>query len=44
MAFADSKMQRRAAGEQEVGYGTSEEVRRASREQLSARFPLLNNR
>ncbi|UOQ76696.1 SDR family NAD(P)-dependent oxidoreductase [Hymenobacter sp. 5516J-16] len=42
--FADSVMQRLAAGEQEVGYGTSEEIRRASREQIDARFQLLNNR
>ncbi|GAB2779654.1 putative oxidoreductase [Hymenobacter luteus] len=42
--FADSVMQRLAAGEQEVGYGTSEEIRRASREQIDARFQLINNR
>ncbi|GGG40839.1 SDR family oxidoreductase [Hymenobacter glacieicola] len=42
--FADSVMQRLAAGEQEVGYGTSEEIRRASREQIDARFTLMNNR
>ncbi|SHL77574.1 SDR family oxidoreductase [Hymenobacter psychrotolerans] len=40
--FADSVMQRLAAGEEEVGYGTSEEARRASREQLDARFKLMN--
>ena len=42
--FADSVMQRLAAGEEEVGYGTSEEIRRASREQLDARFQMMNNR
>ncbi|TGE29209.1 SDR family oxidoreductase [Hymenobacter metallicola] len=43
-AFADSIMERLAAGEQEVGYGTSEEVRQASRQELDARFKLINNR
>ncbi|GAB3225933.1 SDR family oxidoreductase [Hymenobacter seoulensis] len=42
--FADSVMQRLAAGEEEVGYGTSEEIRQASRQQLDARFQLINNR
>lgn len=42
--FADSVMQRLAAGEQEVGYGTSEEIRQASREQIDARFQLINSR
>lgn len=42
--FADSVMERLAAGEQEVGYGTSEEIRRASREQIDARFQLINSR
>lgn len=36
--FADSVMARVAAGELEVGYGFSETVRRASREQLDERF------
>lgn len=43
-AFADSVLARLAAGEQEVGYGTSEEVRLASRAELDARFKLMNNR
>lgn len=43
-AFVDSVMERLAAGEQEVGYGTSEEIRRASREQIDARFQLMNSR
>ena len=42
--FADSVMQRLAAGEEEVGYGTSKEIRQASREQLDARFQQMNNR
>ncbi|GAB3290652.1 SDR family oxidoreductase [Hymenobacter tenuis] len=42
--FADSVMQRLAAGEEEVGYGTSEEIRQASRQQMDARFQLINNR
>jgi len=42
-AFADSVMARLAAGEQEVGYGTSEEVRLASRAELDERFRLMNN-
>ncbi|MCB2379013.1 SDR family oxidoreductase [Hymenobacter sp. BT635] len=43
-AFADSIMERLANGEQEVGYGTSEEARQASRQELDARFQLINNR
>ncbi|TGE25021.1 SDR family NAD(P)-dependent oxidoreductase [Hymenobacter aquaticus] len=43
-AFADSIMARLAAGEQEVGYGTSEEMRNASRAETDARFQLINNR
>ncbi|WP_045689392.1 SDR family oxidoreductase [Hymenobacter sp. AT01-02] len=42
--FANSVMARLAAGEQEVGYGTSEEIRRASREQIDARVAAMNNR
>jgi uncharacterized oxidoreductase len=42
--FANSVMARLAAGEQEVGYGTSEEVRLASRAELDERFRLINNR
>jgi uncharacterized oxidoreductase len=41
-AFADSVLARLAQGEEEVGYGTSEEARLASREQLNARFKLMN--
>ncbi|TGD82471.1 SDR family oxidoreductase [Hymenobacter wooponensis] len=41
-AFADSVLERLAQGEEEVGYGTSEEARLASREQLNARFKLMN--
>ena len=43
-AFADSVMARLAAGEQEVGYGMSEEVRLASRTELDERFRAMNNR
>jgi uncharacterized oxidoreductase len=43
-AFADSVMARLAAGEQEVGYGTSEEARLGSRADHDARFQLMNNR
>ncbi|MCB2407905.1 SDR family oxidoreductase [Hymenobacter lucidus] len=43
-AFADSIMERLANGEQEVGYGTSEEARLASRAELDARFRLINTR
>ncbi|RKR03440.1 putative oxidoreductase [Kushneria sinocarnis] len=41
-AFADSVMQRIAAGEVEVGYGGSEERRRASRAELDAWFERMN--
>ena len=41
-AFADSVLARLAAGEQEVGYGMSEEVRLASRAELDERFRLMN--
>ncbi|MBD2767714.1 SDR family oxidoreductase [Hymenobacter sp. BT664] len=41
-AFADSVMARLASGEQEVGYGTSEEVRLASRAELDERFRMMN--
>jgi uncharacterized oxidoreductase len=41
-AFADSVMARVAAGEVEVGYGTSEITRRASREALDQTFARLN--
>ncbi|WP_046245743.1 SDR family oxidoreductase [Hymenobacter terrenus] len=43
-AFADSVMARLAAGEQEVGYGTSEKSRLASRAELDEQFRLMNNR
>jgi len=42
--FADSVMARLAAGEQEVGYGTSEQARLASRAELDERFRLMNKR
>lgn len=42
--FADSVMARLAAGEEEVGYGTSEEARLASRAELDERFRMMNNR
>lgn len=42
--FVDSVMIRLAAGEQEVGYGTSEEARLASRAELDKRFKEMNNR
>lgn len=42
-AFADSVLARLAAGEEEVGYGTSEESRLASRTELDARFKLINS-
>src|SRR6476661_598732 len=41
-AFADAVLARLAAGEEEVGYGTSEEARLASRAELDARFKLIN--
>ncbi|OUJ71934.1 SDR family oxidoreductase [Hymenobacter crusticola] len=40
--FTDSVMQRVAAGELEVGYGTSEERRNASRQELDAFFKKMN--
>ena len=43
-AFADSIMARLAAGEQEVGYESSEQSRLASRAELDERFRLINNR
>ena len=43
-AFADSVMARLAAGEQEVGYGSSEQSRFASRAELDAAFQQMNNR
>lgn len=42
--FADSVMGRLAAGEEEVGFGTSEKSRLASRAELDAQFQLMNNR
>ncbi|MBH8559789.1 SDR family oxidoreductase [Hymenobacter negativus] len=42
--FADSVMARLAAGEQEVGYGSSEKVRLASRAELDEQFRVMNNR
>lgn len=42
--FVASVMERLLAGEKEVGYGTSEESRVASRETLEARFESLNAR
>jgi len=42
--FADSVMERLAAGETEVGYGTSEKNRLASRSELDAIFQQMNNR
>ena len=41
-AFADGVLVRIAAGEQEVGYGSSEFRRLANREQLDAYFQQLN--
>jgi uncharacterized oxidoreductase len=40
--FADSIVARLAAGEEEVGYGTSEAIRLASRAEIDARFKLMN--
>ena len=37
-------MARLAAGEQEVGYGSSEKSRLASRAELDEQFRLMNNR
>jgi uncharacterized oxidoreductase len=42
--FADAVLARLAAGEEEVGYGTSEQARLASRAELDERFRLMNNR
>ncbi|UOQ96190.1 SDR family oxidoreductase [Hymenobacter sp. 5317J-9] len=42
--FADSIVARLAAGEQEVGFGTSEQARLASRAELDERFRMMNNR
>ena len=42
--FADSVMGRLATGEQEVGYGTSETSRLASRAELDEQFRVMNNR
>lgn len=43
-AFADSIMARLAVGEQEVGYGSSEQRRRASRAELDDYFRQMNAR
>ncbi|HEX8424678.1 SDR family oxidoreductase [Hymenobacter sp.] len=43
-AFADSVVERLAAGEMEVGYGSSEKSRLASRAELDAAFEQMNNR
>jgi len=40
--FADSIVARLAAGEEEVGYGTSEAIRQASRADIDARFRQMN--
>jgi uncharacterized oxidoreductase len=40
--FADSIVARLAAGEEEVGYGTSESIRLASRAETDARFKQMN--
>ncbi|WP_151087832.1 SDR family oxidoreductase [Hymenobacter baengnokdamensis] len=40
--FADSIVARLAAGEEEVGFGTSEAIRQASRAELDARFKQMN--
>lgn len=42
--FADSVMDRLAHGEQEVGYGSSEERRKASRAELDEYFRMMNKR
>ena len=42
--FADSIMARLAAGEQEVGFGSSEKSRLASRAELDEQFRMMNNR
>ncbi len=41
--FADSIVARLAAGEQEIGFGTSEKIRQASRAELDARFEQINS-
>ena len=43
-AFADAVMARLAAGEQEVGYGSSEHLRLASRTEQDAIFQRMDNR
>ena len=43
-AFADSIMERLSRGEQEVGYGTSEKSRLASRAELDEAFRMMNKR
>ncbi|GAB3638170.1 SDR family oxidoreductase [Hymenobacter arcticus] len=40
--FADSIVARLAAGEEEIGFGTSESIRQASRAELDARFKQMN--
>ncbi|WP_201984688.1 SDR family oxidoreductase [Hymenobacter rubidus] len=42
--FADAVMARLATGEQEVGYGSSEKSRLASRAELDEQFRMMNNR
>ncbi|GAB3181750.1 SDR family oxidoreductase [Telluribacter humicola] len=42
--FADAVIQRLQAGELEIGYGTSEMVRKASRAELDEAFNRINNR
>ncbi|MDQ2792399.1 MAG: SDR family NAD(P)-dependent oxidoreductase, partial [Bacteroidota bacterium] len=42
--FADSVIGRLATGEQEVGFGTSETARLASRAELDEQFRVMNNR
>jgi uncharacterized oxidoreductase len=41
-AFTDSIVARLAAGEEEIGYGTSEAIRQGSRADIDARFKLMN--
>ena len=41
-AFADAVVARLAAGEEEVGYGSSEQWRKASQEELAAYFKQMN--
>ncbi|MDJ1505047.1 SDR family oxidoreductase [Xanthocytophaga agilis] len=40
--FADSIFQRLATDEQEIGFGTSEQIRNASRPEIDARFKAMN--